>query len=106
MEDFNQVLGRMQEAQTKMQVMQQKLAQIQATREAGAGAVRATVNGSKLVLRLNIDKEYINPDEKEMLQDLIIAAVNLASEAVEDKVQEEVKQQTTSALGGLPFSLS
>jgi len=62
--------------------------------------VKATVNGNKSVLKLDIDKEYINPGEKEMLQDLIIAAVNLANEAVEEKIQEEVKQSTAGMLGG------
>lgn len=62
--------------------------------------MKATVNGNKSVLKLDIDKEYINPGEKEMLQDLIIAAVNLANEAVEEKIQEEVKQSTAGMLGG------
>lgn len=105
MEDFTKMLGHMQEAQAKVQEIQQKLAQLQATGEAGAGAVQATVNGSKSVLRLDIDKEYINPDEKEMLQDLIIAAINLANKAVEEKIQEEVKQHTEGMLGGLPLDL-
>jgi len=100
MEDFTRMLGHMQEAQAKVQEIQQKLTQLQATGEAGAGAVKATVNGNKSVLKLDIDKEYINPGEKEMLQDLIIAAVNLANEAVEEKIQEEVKQSTAGMLGG------
>jgi len=93
----------MREAQTKMQEIQQKLTQLQATGEAGAGAVKVTVNGSKEVLSLDINKEYIDPNEKEMLQDLIIAAVNLANKAVEEKVQEEVKQRTAGTMGELPI---
>ena len=95
----------MQEAQAKVREIQQKLTQLRATGEAGAGAVQATVNGSKSVLKLDIDQEYINPDEKEMLQDLIIAAVNLANKAVEKKIQEEVKQHTAGMLPGLPLDL-
>ena len=105
MEDFTKMLGQMKEAQAKVQEIQQKLVQLQATGEAGAGAVKATVNGSKSVLRLDIDKEYINPDEKEMLQDLIIAAINLANKAVEEQIQEKVKQHTEGMLGGLPLDL-
>ncbi len=95
----------MQEAQAKAQAIQQKLTQLQATGEAGAGAVKATVNGNKLVLKLSIDKEYINPAEKEMLQDLIIAAINLANKAMESKVQAAVKHHTAGMLGGLPIDL-
>ena len=105
MEDFTKMLGHMKEAQAKVQEIQQKLTHLRATGEAGAGAVKATVNGNKSVLKLDIDQEYIHPDEKEMLQDLIIAAVNLANKAVEEKIQEEVKQHTQGMLGGLPIDL-
>lgn len=105
MEDFTKMLSQMKEAQEKVQEIQQNLTQLQATGEAGAGAVKATVNGSKAVLKLDIDKEYINLGEKEMLQDLIIAAINLANKAVEEKIQEEVKQSTEGVLGGLPIDL-
>ena len=103
MEDFAKMMGQMKEAQAKVQEMQQKLAQLQATGEAGAGAVKATVNGHKEVLRLDIDKEYIDPHDKEILQDLIVAAVNLANKAVEENIQEETKQYTQGMLGGLPI---
>ena len=105
MEDFAKMMGQMKEAQEKVQEIQQKLAHLQATGEAGAGAVSATVNGNKSLLKLDIDQEYINAEEKEMLQDLIVAAVNLAQKAVEEKVQEEIKQHTQGMLGGLPIDL-
>ncbi len=105
MEDLTKMLSQMQEAQAKVRELQQKLAQIQATGEAGAGAVKATVDGHKTVLKLDIDKEFIHPEEKEVLQDLIIAAITLATQAVAEKVQEEVKQSASGMLGGLPIDL-
>jgi nucleoid-associated protein EbfC len=105
MADFTKMLGQMQEAQEKVRELQQKLAQIQATGEAGAGAVKATVDGHKKVLKLDIDKEFIHPEEKEVLQDLIIAAIMLATQAVAEKVQDEIKQSTSGILGGLPIDL-
>ena len=99
------MMGQMKDAQEKVQAIQQKLTHLQATGEAGAGAVKATVNGSKTVLALDIDKAYIKPEEKAMLQDLIVAAINLANKAVEAKVQEEVKKHTAGMLGGLPIDL-
>jgi len=105
MEDLTKILGQMQEAQAKVQEIQQKLVQIQATGEAGAGAVKATVDGHKKVLKLDIDKEFMHPEEKEVLQDLIIAAITLATQAVEEKVKEEVKQSASGILGEIPMDL-
>lgn len=90
MEDFTQIAESLQKAQAKIQTIQQGLTQLRATGEAGAGAVKATVDGNKLILKLDIAQEYIRPDEKKMLQDLIIAAINLAHKAVEKKIQQEV----------------
>ncbi len=103
MEGFERILGQMREAQKKVQEIQQQLAQIQATGEAGAGAVKATVDGHKKVLKLDIDKEFIHPEEKEVLQDLIIAAITLATQAVAEKVKEEIKQSTPGMLDGIPM---
>jgi nucleoid-associated protein EbfC len=105
MEDFTKILGQMQEAQKKVQEIQQKLAQIQATGEAGAGAVKATVDGHKKVLKIDIDKEFMHPEEKEVLQDLIIAAITLATQAVAEKVKKEVKQSASGMLGEIPIDL-
>jgi nucleoid-associated protein EbfC len=100
MENFTQMLGQLKEAHEKVKEIQRKITRLQATGEAGAAAVKATVNGNKEVLRLDIGKEYVDLDEKEILQDLIIAAVNLANKAVEEKIQEEVKRHTQGMLGG------
>lgn len=105
MENLTKMLGQMQEAQAKVQEIQQKLAQIQATGESGAGAVKATVDGHKKVLKLDIDKEFIHPEEKEVLQDLIIAAITLATQAVAEKVKEEVRQSASGILGEIPMDL-
>ena len=103
MEDLTKILGQMQKAQTKVQEIQQKLTKIHATGEAGAGAVKATVNGYKKVLKLDIDKEFMRPEEKEVLQDLIIAAITLATQAVTEKVKEEIEQSTAGIAGMLPM---
>ena len=105
MEDFKNVLAQVQKAQRKVQEIQHKLNHIQATGESGAGAVKATVDGHKKVLKLEIDKEFLHPGERETLQDLIIAAITLATQAVSEKVREEVKQDTSDMLGGLPIDL-
>jgi DNA-binding YbaB/EbfC family protein len=64
--------------------------------------VRATVNGQKNLIGLDIDKELINPDDKEMLQDLIVAAVNKASERIEPKIKEHLQKATDGVLPNIP----
>ena len=105
MENITKIMGQMQEAQAKVQEIQQKLVLIEAVGEAGAGAVKATVNGRKKIIKIDIDKAFIQPEEKEILQDLVIAAITLAMQNVEEKIHEEVKQHTAGILGSLPVDL-
>ena len=85
----------------QMQEMQEKLAQeMDAMRiegSAGGGVVNATLNGQKALLAIRIAPEAITPDDPEMLQDLIVAAVNEASR----KVDEALKSQIGSLTGGM-----
>ena len=77
-----------------MQQVQQMQAQMQARMEAlrvegsaGGGMVKATMNGSKELLAVAIDKEAVDPNDVEMLQDLVVAAVNEASRKVDEEMQ-------------------
>ncbi|MEM7055754.1 MAG: YbaB/EbfC family nucleoid-associated protein [Bacteroidota bacterium] len=105
MTDFTQMFGQMKEAQAKIQEVQQQVSQLQAVGEAGAGLVKATVTGSKQVRKIDIDPIVFDASEREMLQDLIAAAVNLAIQAVEDKAKEVIKQSTAGMLGDIPLEL-
>lgn len=105
MSDFMKLFGQLKEAQTKIQAVQQKIAQLQATGEAGAGLVKATVNGNKKLLKIEIDPTIINPSDQAMLQDLIVAAVGLAIQAVEEKVKEAVEQSAVGMIGDVPLEL-
>ena len=99
------MLGQVKEAQAKIQEMQQKVAQLQATGESGAGLVRATVNGNKKLLKIQIDPSIIIPEEQIMLQDLIVAATNMAIQSLENKTKEMVQSQTSGILGNMPLDL-
>lgn len=86
------------------QMMQQKMAKIQeeasnkvAEASAGGGAVTVAVNGKYQVLSLNIKKEAVDPEDVEMLQDLVKAAMNEALA----KVQSEMSQEMSKVTGGL-----
>lgn len=88
----------------QFQQMQQKMEQIQAELEAtevegtsGGGIIKVTINGKMDVTGINIDPEVVNPDDVEMLQDLIIAAISQAKE----KAQQLQQEKMASLTGGL-----
>lgn len=66
----------MQKMQRKMAEMQEELAQTPFEGTAGGGVVKATVNGANEMLAIDIDEEVVDPEDIDMLQDLIVAAVN------------------------------
>lgn len=105
--DMNNLMGKVQEAQQALKKAQDNLVNIKTTGESGAGIVKATVNGKRKILKIEIDEKFINPDDKEMLQDLTVAAVNKALENIEEMISEEMKKSTGGILPSIPgFDLS
>ncbi len=95
-------MEKVKEVQEKMKAAQENLANVTATGESGAGMVKAVVNGKKQVIDLEIDADLLKPEDKEMAQDLVIAAVNKALEAVDAQVKEEMKKSTSGVLPDIP----
>ncbi len=87
----------MRQAQQMQEQMQQKMASVRVEGSAGGGMVKAEMNGGKELLSVRIDKEAVDPDDVEMLQDMILAAVNEASR----KVDEEMQGQMSGLTGGM-----
>lgn len=100
--DMMSMLGKVKELQAKMKEAQENLIHLRQSAESGAGLVKVTVNGKKQVVELEIDDSLIKPEEKEMLRDLVVAAVNRANEQAEDAVREEMKKQTQGILPNIP----
>lgn len=96
------MFGKMKDLQARMKDAQQTLSTVTETGESGAGLVRVTVNGLKNVLKIEIDPDLIRPDDREMLQDLIVAATNKALGNVEDKAREHLRQATEGLLPNIP----
>ena len=69
---------------------------------AGGGAVEATVSGKKELLKIALKEEVVDPEDVEMLQDLIVAAVNEALRKAEE-ASSELMGKMTGGLGGMPF---
>lgn len=100
--DMAGMMGKVKEMQTKMQEAQEKLGDITAEGEAGAGMVKVTVNGKKSLVKVKIEPELINPDDKEMLEDLIVAATNKALEKVEELAKTEMQNLTQGMIPNIP----
>ncbi len=96
------MFGKVKEFQSRMKEAQQSLGGITATGDSGAGMVRVTVNGQKHVLKIEIDQELVRPDDREMLQDLIVAATNKALENVEGPIKEHLRKATEGLLPNIP----
>lgn len=92
-----QMMKRVQQMQQDMAALQEDLAQREFSAAAGGGMVKATVTGEKKIVAINIDPQVVDPDDVEMLQDLIIAAINEAS-AVADKTSEEEMAKITGGM--------
>ena len=93
----------MKQAQ-KMQRQMEEQAKEMETKEfsatAGGGAVEVTVSGSKKILKVKLDEEVVDPDDIEMLEDLIVAATNEALRKMEEDSQEKMGK-VTGGLGGM-----
>ena len=96
MKDMGKIMKQAQKMQERLQETMEKL---EVEGSAGGGMVSATLNGQKQLLELKIDPEVVDPEEVEMLQDLIVAAINDASR----RVDEEMQQQLGGLAGGLPL---
>lgn len=100
--DMMKMMGKMKEVQAKVKEAQANLVNIKTTAESGGGMVKATVNGKKELISLEVDNDLIKPDDKEMLQDLIVAAVNKATQEAEVLAKEEMKKSTEGMLPNIP----
>lgn len=97
MKNLGQMMKQAQEMQAKMAEMQARLEQVEMTGASGGGMVQVTLSGKGEMRKVKIDKGLVDPDEVEVLEDLILAAFNDAKLRVESHVAEEMSKLT----GGL-----
>ncbi len=100
--DMMKMMGKMKEVQAKIKEAQDNLVRVQATGEAGGGMVRVVVNGKKQVISIDIDPTIMRADDKILVQDLVVAAVNKANDEVEVAAKEEMKKATDGLLPNIP----
>ena len=100
--DMFSMMGKLKEVQAKMKEAQDNLQFITVTAESGAGLVKAKVNGQRKHISLDIDDSLLNKDDKEMISDLVVAAVNKAMDEAGEKAKDEMKRQTEGLLPNIP----
>ena len=92
--NMNQILKQAQKMQDNMQKMQQELEAKEFEVSVGGGAVTVKVNGKKEVLDVTMKPEVVDPDDIEMLQDLIMTAINEANRKAQEKHDSEINKIT------------
>ena len=98
--NMNNLLKQAQRMQRQMEETTKELEEKEYSAYAGGGAVTVTVSGKKEVLSVKLSEEVVDPDDIEMLQDLIVAATNEALRKMEDESQAAMSK-LTGGLGGL-----
>ncbi len=97
MNNMSQIMKQAKAMQEKMAEMQKKIEQTEVEGTSGGGAVKVLINGKHEVKKINIDKSLIDPEECEVLEDLIIAAFNDANK----KIAENTNNQLGSISSGM-----
>jgi nucleoid-associated protein EbfC len=92
--NMGNLLKQAQQFQAKMAKLQEELGERTVEASAGGGMITVVANGKQEILSVNIDPEVIDPNDREMLQDLILAAVNDALSKAKNMVQEEMGKLT------------
>ena len=102
--DMAKMMKTAQQMQTKMAELQEQLARMTVTGESGAGLVRATATAKGELTGLEIDPSIFNPEEKEVVEDLILAAIKDAQARAAQMSQDEMKKLAESL--GLPADMN
>jgi len=92
--NMQQMMRQVQQMQSKLTKMQEQLANDTAEGQAGGGMVTATVNGKHEVISVTIEKDVVDPEDVDMLQDLVVAAVNAANKNITEHINTEMAKVT------------
>ena len=97
-----EMMGKLKEMQAEMEKAKSMLDDITVTAEAGGGLVKVTANANRKVLKIDIDPTLMVPADKEMVEDLVTAAVNIALEKADETAREEISKVTANYAPKIP----
>lgn len=100
--DMMNMMSKVKEMQEKMKIAQESLAEIIVEGESGAGMVKAKVNGKKELISIDIDASLMKEEDKEMVQDLVVAATNKALAEADIQSKEKLKESTEGMMPNIP----
>ena len=101
--NMNNIMKQAQKMQRQMEENQKALEEKEFKATAGGGAVEVTISGKREVTKVKLQEEVVDPDDIEMLEDLVVAAVNEAIRQIEELSQESMAKITGGLGGGFPF---
>lgn len=98
------MFGKFSELQSKMEDAKKELQKVEVEAEAGGGMVKVKANGERKILSIKLDKDVIDDDDTEMLEDLVVAGVNKALDKAEEAAQEKMQDTYKDMMpgGGIP----
>lgn len=104
MNNMADMFGKFSELQSKMEEAKQELKKVIVSAEAGGGMVKVEANGERKIISIDLDKDVIDPDDKEMLEDLVVAGVNKALDKAEEAAQKKMQDTYKDMIpgGGIP----
>lgn len=99
---FGQVKDMQEKLKERMKDTQENLGKITTIAESGGGLVKVEINGLREIIGMSIDPSLLTEEKKQMLQDLVMAAVNIGIQDIEVKIKEEMKKTTDGLLPNIP----
>lgn len=100
--DMMGMMKQLQKIQERMAQVQQELELKTVTGESGGGMVKVTANGKQQIVKIQIEREVVDPNDPDMLEDLIVAATNKALEEAAKMAKEEMARVTSGMLPNIP----
>ena len=103
--NMGNIFKQAQQVQAKLQKVQEELADKTVEGSAGGGMVTAIANGKNEIVQIKIDQEVVDPEDVEILEDLVVAAVNQALTKSQEMANEEMAKVTGGMMQGMPSGL-